>query len=166
MILSFDVDCGELLAGHRFVARGLAGPYRLAIPDDWDGDIAEYEQMLKFEDAGGYPGFSLEYELVPGVSQTEAGENFFRYLVGITYKADVKLPWYPADGGAIAPFEGGAATHGSRGDWPLPPDAKVLTFSLGGTDPAGFPGYEISAGDLVVDMVHGNAVWRPAVRPE
>jgi hypothetical protein len=54
MIVSFDVDCGELLPGHRFVARGLAGPCRLPIPDEWDGDSAEYEQMLEFEDAGGY----------------------------------------------------------------------------------------------------------------
>jgi hypothetical protein len=39
------------------------------------------------------------------------------------------LPWLPNDAGAIAPFEGGDATHGYRGDWP-PPDATVLTFSL------------------------------------
>jgi len=161
MILSFDVDCGELIPGHRFVARGLAGPYRLPVPDEWDGDSAEYEQMLEFEDAGGYPGFSLEYELVPGVSAAEADGNFFRYLAGIIYQADVKLPWNPTDGGAIAPFEGGETTHGSRGDWPLPPDATVLTFSLARTDPAGFPDYEHPAGDLVVDIVRGDAVWRP-----
>jgi len=77
MILSFDVDCGELVPGHCFVARGLAGPYRLQIPGDWDGDSAEYEQMLDFEDAGGYPGLSLEYELVPGVSQSEAETTSF-----------------------------------------------------------------------------------------
>ncbi len=35
-----------------------AGPYRLPVPGELDG-----------EDAGGYPGFSLEYELVPGVLQ-------------------------------------------------------------------------------------------------
>jgi len=75
MILSFDVDCGELIPGHRFVARGLAGRSRLPIPEEWDGDSAEYERMLKFADAGGYPGFSLEYELVPGVSPAEAGDN-------------------------------------------------------------------------------------------
>ncbi len=41
------------------------------------------------------------------------------------YRADVKLPWYPNDGGAIAPFQG-------------------------------------AAGDLVVDMVRGAAIWRLA----
>jgi hypothetical protein len=44
MILIFDVDCGELVPGHHFIARGLGGPFRLPIPDDWDGGSAEYEQ--------------------------------------------------------------------------------------------------------------------------
>jgi hypothetical protein len=160
MILSFDVDCGELILGHHFVARGLAGPYRLPIPDE---DVDDAQQLREFEDAGGYPGFSLEYELVPGVSAAEGeGEgSFFRFLVGITYQADARLPWEPADGGAIAPFEGGAATHGSRGDWPLPPDATVLTFSLARVGPDGFPDDEHPAGDLVVDLARGAAVWRP-----
>jgi hypothetical protein len=48
MILSFDVDCGELMQGHHFIARDLAGPYQLPIPDDWDGGDADYEKMLRF----------------------------------------------------------------------------------------------------------------------
>jgi hypothetical protein len=43
MMLSFDIDCGELASGHRFIARGLGGPFRAPIPDDWDGDAAGYE---------------------------------------------------------------------------------------------------------------------------
>jgi hypothetical protein len=161
MMLVFDVDCGELVPGHHFIARGLGGPLRLPIPDDWDGDSAGYEQMLQFERAGGYPGFSLEYELVPGVSAAEAGGDFFRFLVGVSYTADVELPWQPNDGGALAPFAGGDTTHGSRGDWPLPPDATVLTFSLAGIDPAGFADYRNPAGELVVDLVHSDATWHP-----
>jgi hypothetical protein len=104
----------------------------------------------------------LEYELVPGVSAAEAKGDFFRFLVGVSYDADVKLPWHPNDGGAIAPFEGGGATHGPRGDWPLPPDATVLTFSLAGVAPAsGFADSEHPTGDLVVDLVRGSAAWRP-----
>jgi hypothetical protein len=160
MMLSFDIDCGELASGHRFIARGLGGPFRLPIPDDWDGDAAEYERMLEFAEAGGYPAFTLEYELVPGVSAAEGHGNFFRYLVSVTYTADVELPWFPNDGGAIAPFEGGAATHGFRGDWPLPPDATVLTFSLASPDPAGFADPGNPAGNLVVDLTRSTAVWR------
>jgi len=162
MILSFDVDCGELVPGHRFIARGLSGPSRMPIPDDWDGNSAEYERMLEFEDAGGYPAFALEYELVPGVTAAEGAEDFFRYLAGIDYHADVELPWYPTDGGAIAPFEGGAATHGARGDWPLPPEATILTFALFGTTQAGFGDRENPTGVLVVSLIRGEAVWHPA----
>jgi hypothetical protein len=156
MMMAFDVDCGELIPGHHFIARGLGGPFRLPIPDDWDGDGSEYEQMLEFGEAGGYPGFTLEYELVPGIP-AQAGGDFFRYLVGVSYAADV-----PNDGGAIAQFEGGDATHGFRGDWPLPPNATVLTFSIAGIDPAGFTDHENPAGDLVVNVLHGNAAWHPA----
>jgi hypothetical protein len=162
MMLVFDVDCGELVPGHRFIARGLGGPFLVPIPEDWDGDVAQYRQMLEFEKAGGYPGFTLEYELVPGVRRAEADGDFFRYLVGVSYEADVELPWWPNDGGAIAPFEGGAATHGSRGDWPLPPDATILRFSLASPNTAGFADHENPAGELLVDLAQGTAVWRPS----
>jgi hypothetical protein len=118
--------------------------------------------MLVLAEAGGYPGFTPEYELVPGVGADQGGGSFFRYLVAVAYHVDVELPWPPSDSGAIAPFEGGAATHGSRGHWPLPPDAAVLTFSIAGPDPAGFADQENPAGDLVVDVRRGTAVWRPA----
>jgi hypothetical protein len=52
MMMAFDVDCGELIPGHHFIARGLGGPFRLPIPDDRDGDSAQYEQMLEFAEAG------------------------------------------------------------------------------------------------------------------
>ena len=90
----------------------------------------------------------------------EDERTFFRYLVGISYDADVELPWPPDDSGAIAPFHGGATTHGSRGDWPLPPEAAVLTFTLFAAGAGGFVDEE-PAGDLVVDLMHGHASWRP-----
>jgi hypothetical protein len=164
MMLSFDVDCGELTPGHRFVARGLGGPFRASTRDRWSGDDPEDPQLMaEFEEAGGYPAFTLEYELVPGVAAAEAeGEGgFSRFLVEVSCDADVKLPWYPNDGGVIAPFEGGAATHGARGDWPLPPDAAILTFSLTGVGSNGVR-HDDPAGDLLVDLARGDAIWRPA----
>jgi hypothetical protein len=162
MILVFDVDCGELVSGHHFIARGLGGPFRASTLDRWNGDAPpDARLMAEFEEVGGYPAFTLEYELVPGVTAAEGEGNFFRFLVEVTYAADVELPWYPNDGGAIAPFEGGAATHGSRGDWPLPPDATVLTFALAVVNETGFADHTESGGDLVVDLVRGDAAWRP-----
>ena len=43
-----------------------------------------------------------------------------------------------------------------------PPDATVLTFSLAGVNAAGFADPGTRAGDLVVDLACGTAVWQPA----
>ena len=162
MMLIFDVDCGELVPGHHFIARGLGGPFRTSTLDRWDGDGApDARLMAEFEEAGGYPAFTLEYELVPGVTAAEGEGSFFRFVVGVSYAADVELPWYPNDGGVMAPFEGGEATFGARGDWPLPPDATLLTFTLADVNEDGFADHTDPAGDLVVDLVRGDAAWRP-----
>jgi hypothetical protein len=57
--------------------------------------------------------------------------------------------------------KGGGAPHGARGDWPLPLDAAVLTFTLVGVDVNGSRD-EDPAGNLVVDLARENAVWRSA----
>jgi len=131
MLFSFDVDCGELIPGHRFIARGLSDCGVI----DCDDDFAA-------------PALSLEYELVPGVPPLDEQRRVFDYLVGIDYSADGVLPWEPNDSGAIAPFDGGLSTHGSRGDWPLPTSGHVLRFRLSGRpDRRATPG-----GELVVDL--------------
>ncbi len=153
--MSFDVDCGYLTPGHRFIVRGIndAGlipgpePESASRPDDY------------------YPAITLEYELVPGVDPAEVagpGRGVFSFLVGIDYDADIPLPWTPNDHGAIAPFEGGESTHGSRGSWPLPRQARILRFTLTGVDDAtGNPQSEPD-GVLVVDLAGETADWRPA----
>lgn len=156
------------MPGHRLLARGLSGPVPLPLPEDEDededmngsqGDVGPVEEYRSpervVEDVAGgrdYPGFSLEYELVPGLGEDH---RFFDALVGIEYEADVPLPWDPGDQGALAPFEGGSSTHGSRGDWPLPPDARVLTFTVWppmhvGGDPLG---------RLLLELGSGKATW-------
>lgn len=171
MFVTFDVDCGEVLPGHRFVARGLSGPLVIALPeplldedddddDEWrsEGDEPSEEyrtpEQVALDVAGGpgYPGFDLEYELVPGLRD---GQDFFDALVGIWYEADVLLPWDPDDNGVLARFEGGSSTHGSRGAWPLPPDARVLTFTL--NPPMAFGGDPF--GELVVHLDTAQARW-------
>jgi hypothetical protein len=78
MMMVFDVDCGELIPGHHFIARGLGGPFRASTVDRWNGDDpTDALLMAQFEEAGGYPAFTLEYELVPGVTSAEGEGNFF-----------------------------------------------------------------------------------------
>ena len=143
MLLAFDVDCGHLVPGHRFIARGIVDQGTMTGPD---GTPA-------------FPAFSLDYELAPGIPQTEDRRAPFSYLVGIEYEADVPLPWTPNDSGAIAPFRGGATTHGSRGNWPLPRAATVLRFILTGVDTAGTP-HDEPDGVLTIDLQQGSARWK------
>jgi hypothetical protein len=145
MLLTFDIDCGPLVRGHRFIARGICDKGTL----EWDDRMTS-------------PAFSLEYELVPGITADEDRRAPFSYLVGIDYEADVPLPWAVNDGGAIAPPEGGATTHGSRGDWPLPPGARVLRFTLTGVDPVTDYPMDAAAGVLSVDLGGARAWWEPA----
>jgi hypothetical protein len=145
MLLAFDVDCGYLIEGHRLIARGIKDD---GVIDSfgWNGTGGEF-----------VPVFSFEYELVPGVDAP--GDPPFGYLVQINYTADVVLPWEPTDGGAIAPFSGGSTTHGSRGSWPLPRDARILRFEMSGIDPStGWPRARPD-GTLTVDLQDMSAVW-------
>ncbi len=144
-LLTFDVDCGEQLSGHVFVGRGLS--------DDGVGSGPE-------EDQPGTQLFSLEYELVPGVAP-QFRHDFFRFLVRIEYSADVELPWDATYGGAIAPFEGGTSTHGSRGSWPLPADAKRLHFDLYPVPQGQIWPADDSSGRLTVDLTEQSARWMP-----
>ena len=143
MLFTFDVDCGELIEGHRFIARGLCDQGT----DHWH------------DDAKDVPLFALEYELVPGIAAEEEQSRPFSWLVGIEYAADVPLPWEPNDSGVIAPFEGGASTHGSRGDWPLPRSARILRFTLTGVDHATGWGRLEPDGVLTVDLQAETATW-------
>ena len=147
MLVAFDVDCGCLVEGHRFIARGLSDAGTVSGPTAADSA----------------PGFSFQYEFVPGLPPRDGGPG--PYLVGIEYEADVPLPWEPVDSGAIAPFEGGESTHGSRGSWPLPRNAGQLRFTLYGIDHAERWPRQEPDGVLVVDLHDGSAQWQPANGP-
>ena len=198
MLVSFDIDCGELVAGHHFVARGLSS-IAIPHPDDlaaWDeanprldalanaggfvsftvppGGFSADDTSLEatiwrrarshqeaIEHARQVPGFDLEYELVPGLTEAEvdAAGDIFPFLVEVEYTADRDLPWEVSDGGAIAPAEGGASTPGSRGSWPIPDGARVLTFTLTGVDVQTGFNREDPDGQLIVDLSDQSARW-------
>lgn len=149
-LLSFDVDCGEQVQGHRLIARGLSDDGILSQDVQREGE----DDWVRVE----APGVSLHYELVPGVPE-RAGRSVFSYLVGISYSADGALPWEPSDGGVIAPAEGGPSTHGVRGGWPLPAEARVLSFEMHPVLPGTTWPSESSAGRLVVDLETAGAEW-------
>lgn len=139
MIVSFDLDCGELIPGHRFIARGIA--------------------RAQPASSGELDRISLEYEIVPGVTEQEHREKgLFAFIVAIDYSPDVPFGEPVADFGAIAPFKGGPSTHGSRGNWPLPAGASRLLFRLVGRQSSG-DSWDALTGTLEVNLVSGSARW-------
>jgi hypothetical protein len=98
--LSFDVDIGELVRGHRVIARGICLH-------------------------GG--GLVLQYEIAPGITARMWRRGIPALLFSVAYGTDAGADDEESGMGAIAPGEGGATTHGSR-SFPLPPDGARLAW--------------------------------------
>lgn len=197
MMLAFDVDCGELVPGHRFVARGLEAttithqvemaewmrenplpkrseasghrgsyiaPRRGFRADDtsfearhWRWTHALHEALQRAEQV---PGFHLHYELVPGLSAEEIdGGDLTPFVVKIEYAADVELPWPMTDQGSVAEPDGSGATAATRGHWPLPHGARLLTFRITSKDSRTGRTRSSPDGELVVDLTTQTATW-------
>ena len=137
MLISFDVDCGELVPGHSFIARGVA-----------------YQPPT----ADGRRRVSLEYELVPGVTLEEESKlGRLDFIVGIDCSSDPPMAYSPGDLGAIAPFVGGETTHGSRGSWPLLRDTYELRFTITGRSVAASD--RAPTGTLFVNLRESSVHW-------
>jgi hypothetical protein len=155
ILLSFDIDCGELAHGHRVRVTGLSdhGFSR--------NDLTSQEQKTTCRMV------ALEYDLVPGVHPDEVVDGFDeRFLVQAAYHADVELPWTTAGVGGIGPgeielFAGGDRTHGALGPWPVPEAARTLTFVLY-RPPARRDLTASIAGAVVVNLAERSAGWTPA----
>jgi hypothetical protein len=150
LLMSFEIDCGTLVPGHRVALTGLSDH---GFSRD---DLAEGEHEIACQMV------SLEYDLLPGVRPAEIADGFDeRFLLGAAYHANVDLPWTTAGAGGLGPaeievFAGGDRTHGAWGPWPVPAGAGTLTFVLQR------PQTDEIAGEVVVDLAARSAVWTPA----
>jgi hypothetical protein len=156
-IISFDVDCGELIPGHRFIARGLVDEGR-STHDLTSADQTQHQELQMV---------SLAYELVPGVPAADAAEGAAAtFIVEATYATDVALPWTTGGSGfgpgSIDEYAGGASTGGASGPWPLPDNAVHLQFTLYAAGPL-TP--DRPSGTLEVDLATRSARWTPANHP-
>lgn len=164
MLLSFNVDCGELLPGHRFVARGLR-------EDGYSDDSVNGEYMGHYEGKPVHPVVSLVYALIPGLSQPEDGGN------GLDVDVRVVLdpPADPAVWGAVLTMgserdarPGGSETAGAFGPFVLPEATKRVTVELEQISiaPTDSPrrtesGSERRLGTLEIELTSGTARWTP-----
>ncbi|MCY1141545.1 hypothetical protein OWR29_26405 [Actinoplanes sp. Pm04-4] len=155
-VVDFEIDCGELVPGHRVVLTGLSDNGRSR------SDLTSREQEMACQTV------SLEYALIPGVRPDEVVEGFdeeFMLLAG--YHADVELPWTTAGFSGVGPsgidlFDGGERTNGTLGPWPVPDGARRLTFVLRRPPSSRVDPHTPVAGTLDVDLVERVAEWAEA----
>ncbi|NAZ83870.1 hypothetical protein GTR02_18835 [Kineococcus sp. R8] len=160
LLATFDLDCGELIPGHRLIARGLADEGRSK--DDFRGGTDNIEQQM----------IGLEYELVPGITAEEAAAAGVRDLiVDAGYSVDVPLVWSTGDerSGPSSQWKptGGPSSAGQFGPHPLPAGAGRVRFTLHPVTAegiaAGHPyGAPEPAGQVVIELGAGTARWDPA----
>lgn len=160
LLATFDLDCGELIPGHRLIARGLADEGRSS--DDLAGGTDNPEEQM----------VGLEYELVPGITAEEAAAAGVHDLtVDAGYSVDVPLTWNTGDerSGPLSQYEpeGGPSSAGQFGPHPLPDGARQVRFTLypvlAERVAVGHPhaGPE-PAGQVVIELGAGTARWVPA----
>jgi hypothetical protein len=156
LLISFEIDCGTLVAGHRVSLTGLSD-HGFSRSDLAGGEHEVACQMV-----------SLEYDLLPGVRIEEAADGFDeRFILQAAYHADVDLPWSTAGVGGLGPkeiefFAGGDRTHGALGPWPVPAGAGTLTFVLHRPPTSYHDAVDRVAGKVVIDLAAGVAEWIPA----
>ncbi len=165
MLVAFDVDCGEFLAGHRFLARGLRA-------DGYSDDIVHRDYSEHVAGKPVHRMVSLTYALVPGLTADEQGS-------GPGVDADVVLE-PPADphywgailtvGGEQQPASAGSAeTVGALGPFVLPEATRRVTIELAEVMPVDSVDNSRRedentriAGRLEIDVSSGRASWTPA----
>jgi len=165
MLLSCNVDCGEVLPGHRLVARGLRD-------DGYSNDSMNSDYMGHYEGKPVHRVVSLVYALIPGLAQPERGSQ------SLDVDAKVVLDPLPDPavwgsvltmGGERDARPGGSETVGAFGAFILPEGTKRLLVELSqiALVPIDAPrtaggGTERRLGTLEIEITAGAAHWVPA----
>ena len=155
--LTFDLDCGELVPGHHFVATGFAR--RGSAADRLHSDYVRSTFGLDTDD----PVFALEYRLV-AVEPVRGSAIEERPLREVTVEAGFTeldeagnaLLTADSSAGAIG-FPADAPAGGELGPWPVRPGTRSVVVALAlprGVAPHGRP-----VGDLRLDLAGGTATW-------
>lgn len=163
MRVPLDVDCGEVVPGHRLVVRGLRD-------DGYSDDADKSDYMGHYEGKPVRRVVSLVYALIPGLS---AGEHQGHLDIDVTVTLDPQpdpVVWGPvlSMGGERDARAGRAETVGAFGPFVLPEETTrlVATVAQIALSRSGEPSPPTrGAGDLgtvEVDLVSGAAHWTPA----
>lgn len=163
MLVPFDVDCGEVLPGHRLVVRGLRH-------DGYSDDGLNGEYMDHFEGKPVHRVVSLVYALVPGLSEQEHhGSLDVDATVVLDPQPDPAV-WGPVltMGGERDARADRAETLGAFGPFVFPEATEQLTATLTQITISrpGAPSPSTSStglqGTMAVEIASGAARWTPA----
>ena len=163
MLIPCNVDCGDVLPGHRLVVRGLRH-------DGYSNDDLNGEYMGHYEGKPVHRVVSLVYALVPGLSEQEhSGSLDIDMTVALDPQPD------PAVWGAVLTMGSerdgiadGAETLGAFGPFVFPESTERITATLTQitvSRPGTPPPSNISTehlGTFEVEIASGAARWAPA----
>lgn len=124
MFPGFEIDCGEVLEGHRLLATGL----RVDGMSD-DDDHADYSEHSPGKPV--YPMVSLKYVIVPGLNSTTVRGRDVDAVVRIEPPADPSW-WAPVSswGGERDATVGADVTAGAFGPFVVPEGTQSVTLDL------------------------------------
>lgn len=170
LLLTFDVDCGEVVPGRHLHLRSLRDEGRW--PDRLGNRLPDHVH-------GSWQMVSLQWELVPAVREDDpdAAKWYQHDVADVEYRVDPALGWdlrtaSGVGGGTADATPGQPNSHGTYGPYPLPADARQVSFTVfpyrdrrPGDDRDRIPnsyvieGSQHAAGKVVIDLTSGAARW-------
>ncbi len=162
MILSttFEIDCGEVLAGHHLVATGL----RVDGMSD-DAVHADYSQHREGKPV--HPMVSLTYRITPEIRTADLAGRDVDAAIRLEPPADPDhWPSVMSTGGERDFNPGPDVTYGAFGPFVLPEGTRQVAISLTNdaitTDgaPPHDDGPNRELGELLIDLTSGAVHWK------
>lgn len=171
LLLTFDVDCGEVVPGRHLHLRGLRDEGRW--PDRLGNRLPDHVQ-------GNWQMVSLDWELDPPVREDDpdAAKWYQHEVADVEYRVDPALDWdlrtaSGVGGGTVDATPGQPSFHGTYGPYPLPADARQVSFAVFPyrdrrliDDSCVIEGSHDAVGQVVIDLTSGAARWEGAARRE
>ena len=158
---NFDVDCGDVLPGHRLVATGL----RIDGSSD-DDNHADYSEHRSGKPV--HAMASLTYVVTPALPADLGGRDV-DVRVRLTPPADADFwPAVTSPGGEREEIPGAARTRGAFGPFILPSTTRLVVAELSNVAVAVGRNAEMDAhpprtlGALTIELGAGAATWTPA----
>jgi hypothetical protein len=159
--IMFDLDCGDVLGGHRLIATGI----RVDGASD-DRFHADYSEHVEGKPV--CPMVSLTYRITPALPEPGDGRDIYA-TVRLDPAPDPAF-WHHDLAPGAERVPGVTSTEAAVGPFALPDDTERITVHLveadltAGAGRASSKGADRDLGEVVVDLPTGAARWQPALQ--